>query len=222
MPNQHDPERPRDPNGPWEPREPREPGGHANGSQIINQIVSLLERLKDLYPPIEVPPHHPDWDGPHINQLAKRLGMGLLAPVRRGGDHGGEGPIGPHNPQAIADAAAKERAERQQRNDLNRAAMSGDLYAIQTELGDTEFEKKALFCLAPVGIATLAGPQAAIGALIANPNCLEAFIESYRRTVAQVLSAMEEHARQEARERIERMDRVNVELERYEEWSRTA
>jgi hypothetical protein len=202
MPNEHVPE------------SHREPAGHANGSQIISQIVSLLEKLKDLYPPIEVPPHHPGWDAPHFGGEGGNVHEQLAA-------------------AAAARAAAQAKARREQAEvnaRRSREAMSEDIRGLAYLVSPDEIDSVCYKCgeavnqAAPVHGDPAFGPK--MGEFLRNPDCrkcvkdsLEYIGEQYARKKEE----QQEHERAErAREYLRAIDKSNDEAERYEAESRTA
>jgi hypothetical protein len=198
---------------------------------IAEQLTVLLDRLKKLSPSAEVPPHRPD---DFDNMLRARIGMGFRAPVLHDHepvDHSGleqaraaERERREREAAAAAESAREaERAQRQQDYELRTAALAGDLSAIRGELGDAEFMRMTAQCVGGALIAFgISGPASAIQYMLINPDCRLAVIESYKRTVAAARAILNERQRREARERFERMDRTNYEMEQYERWSATA
>jgi hypothetical protein len=205
--------------------------GDAQLSQIVEQIQSLLDKLKRLPllrkppsdPPDEIPPHTPD----PLQRLIDRAGLGFAGLARLGRD-AGDSPPGAdaaerRAEQARAEAEARERERRRQENEEHRAAMAGDIYAIRAELGDEQFMEVFRRCLETTAVAgVFGGPEAAIPVLLADDNCRKAFVESAKRTYNQISARLQADRQREIRERFERMDRNQYEMERYSEFARTA
>ena len=194
-------------------------------SSLLDDLIKLAEKIKT-----SIPPHKPDLNKTEASIVSNPKFLEKFGrPWQLERESAGRGEFANEGDEAAKEEERKqaERAAATRERDLQLAALSGDLNAIRSQMGDAKFVELTADCFQSVGAAALGGSllgkpaELALIELLRSPNCRKTFIESYRRIVNDVSRMVDKVREAIERDRVERMIRAHDEYERQDLRART-